>query len=416
MTTTKFYNFNGFNAETGNFESQNYAVVSDETGRYLEVGTGHGPDANKAVNLNEQYVMPGLINAHVHIDSDVTQAFGRQGFGVDDEVMHARAVATALANMKWLLKSGVTVVRNVGTANMTDIAVSRMQAEGAISGPYMIASGASFSITGGHGSGAGIEVDGIDEIRRSVRQAMKNGAKVIKFMATGGVSAGDFETPDQVQFNEDELRAGVLEAHKKQLKVAAHAQGAEGIKIAVRAGVDTIEHAFHLDDDAIAMMRERGTIVVPTMVAMKRILDRPDDVPAWMIERATTHWQAHQESVAKAAKAGVKIAMGTDSGTPFNGFFAESADEMVLMVEYGGMTPQQVLQAATINAAEALDVAADYGDMTVGKFADFITLTTNPATDIAAVRQEDKWVFQHGKAVYHVPNNVMTGQSVERVF
>lgn len=416
MTTTKFYNFNRFNAKTGDFEPQSYAVVSDETGRYLEVGIGNGPSADKVVNLNEQYVMPGLINAHVHIDSDVTQAFGRQGFGVDDEVMHARAVATALANMKWLLKSGVTVVRNVGTANMTDIAVARMQAEGAIAGPYMIASGASFSITGGHGSGAGIEVDGVDAIRSSVRQAMKDGAKVIKFMATGGVSAGDFETPDQVQFNEDELRAGVLEAHKKQLKVAAHAQGAEGIKIAVRAGVDTIEHAFHLDDDAIAMMQERGTIVVPTMVAMKRILDRPDDVPAWMIERATTHWQAHQESVAKAAKAGVKIAMGTDSGTPFNGFFAESADEMVLMVEYGGMTPQQVLQAATINAAEALDVTADYGDMAVGKFADFIALTSNPAMDIAAVRQEDKWVFQHGKAVYHVPSNVMTGQPVERVF
>ncbi len=144
MTTTKFYNFNGFNAKTGDFEPQSYAVVSDETGRYLEVGTGNGPSADKVVNLNEQYVMPGLINAHVHIDSDVTQAFGRQGFGVDDEVMHARAVATALANMKWLLKSGVTVVRNVGTANMTDIAVARMQAEGAIAGPYMIASGASF--------------------------------------------------------------------------------------------------------------------------------------------------------------------------------------------------------------------------------------------------------------------------------
>lgn len=97
-------------------------------------------------------------------------------------------------------------------------------------------------------------------------------------------------------------------------------------------------------------------------------------------------------------------------------FFAESADEMVLMVEYGGMTPQQVLQAATINAAEALDVTADYGDMAVGKFADFIALTSNPAMDIAAVRQEDKWVFQHSKAVYHVPSSVMTGQPVERVF
>lgn len=400
MATTKYYNFNGFNDETGDFEADQYVIVNNETGRYVEVGNGAGPSATKSVDFKGKYLMPGLINAHIHVDSDVYNEFGKSNFGVNNEQEHVRAVMAAAHNMKNMLHHGVTVVRNVGTSWMTDIEMARLQREGSIEGPMMVASGAAFSMTGGHGSGGGgIEVDGPDEVRKSVRQAMKSGAQIIKFMVTGGVSAGDFENPDQVQLNEDEVHAGVIEAHKKGIKVAAHAQGTEGIKIAIRAGVDSVEHAFHLDDEAVELMKENGTSVVPTMIAMKRIIDRPNEVPSWMIERATTHWEAHQKSVAKAAASGVNIVMGTDSGTPFNGFGDESAVEMDLMVEFGKMTPQHVLQSATINAANMMAIEQDYGSISVGKFADFIVMQENPVENMKALQQDDKFVFQHGHAV-----------------
>lgn len=400
MTTNKYYNFNGFNDKTGDFETNKYVIVNNETGRYVEVGNGAGPSATKSVDFQGKYLMPGLINAHIHVDSDVYNEFGKPNFGVNNEQEHVRAVMAAAHNMKNMLHHGVTVVRNVGTSWMTDIEMARLQREGSIEGPMMVASGAAFSMTGGHGSGGGgIEVDGPDEVRKSVRQAMKSGAQIIKFMVTGGVSAGDFENPDQVQLNEDEVHAGVIEAHKKGIKVAAHAQGTEGIKIAVRAGVDSVEHAFHLDDEAVELMKEHGTSVVPTMIAMKRIIDRPNEVPSWMIERATTHWEAHQKSVAKAAASGVNMVMGTDSGTPFNGFGDESAVEMDMMVEFGKMTPQNVLQSATINAANMMAIEQDYGSISVGKFADFIVMQENPAENMKALQQDNKFVFQHGHAV-----------------
>lgn len=400
MTTTKYYNFNGFNDKTGDFEADKYVIVNNETGRYVEVGNGAGPSATKSVDFKGKYLMPGLINAHIHVDSDVYNEFGKSNFGVNNEQEHVRAVMAAAHNMKNMLHHGVTVVRNVGTSWMTDIEMARLQREGSVEGPMMVASGAAFSMTGGHGSGGGgIEVDGPDEVRKSVRQAMKSGAQIIKFMVTGGVSAGDFENPDQVQLNEDEVHAGVIEAHKKGIKVAAHAQGTEGIKIAVRADVDSVEHAFHLDDEAVELMKEHGTSVVPTMIAMKRIIDRPNEVPSWMIERATTHWEAHQKSVAKAADSGVNMVMGTDSGTPFNGFGDESAVEMDMMVEFGKMTPQNVLKSATINAANMMAIEQDYGSISVGKFADFIVMQENPAENMKALQQDNKFVFQHGHAV-----------------
>ena len=146
-------------------------------------------------------------------------------------------------------------------------------------------------------------------------------------------------------------------------------------------------------------MKEHGTSVVPTMIAMKRIIDRPNEVPSWMIERATTHWEAHQKSVAKAAASGVNMVMGTDSGTPFNGFGDESAVEMDMMVEFGKMTPQSVLQSATINAANMMAIEQDYGSISVGKFADFIVMQENPAENMKALQQDNKFVFQHGHAV-----------------
>ena len=283
MTKTKYYHFNGFNAQTGEFDPNKYVIVDEQSGRYIDVGKGEGPDIENAINMAGKYIMPGLINAHIHIDSDVNHEFGKEKFGVDSD--------------------------------------------------------------------------------------------------------------------EEHVRAGVIEAHKKGIKVAVHAQGAEGIKIAVRAGVDSVEHSFHSDDESIELMKNKGTSVVPTMIAMKRIIDRPDEVPSWMIERTITHWEAHQKSIEKAAAAGVNIVMGTDSGTPFNGFGNESAVEMDMMVAFGHMTPQQVLKSATVNAAKMMGINDHYGAIAVGRYADFIVIRENPINNMKVLQQEQKQIFQHGHAV-----------------
>ncbi len=260
-------------------------------------------------------------------------------------------------------------------------------------------SGKAFSITGGHGSGGGYEVDGVDEVRKGVRQAMKNGVDNIKMMVTGGVLKNG-ETPDDIQFTPEEARTAVEEAHHKGKTAAAHAQGNAGVKEAVEAGFDTIEHAFDIDDETIAMMKEHGTYVVPTMNAMYAIYKYgKDTVPDWAREKVIVNIKKHFASITKAVQAGIPIATGTDAGTPYNGFGNESAYEMELYVEKAGMTPAQAIDSATINCARAMHIDDQYGQIIPGNFADFISMEENPIDDISVI-QRDKDVYQNGTRVH----------------
>lgn len=394
MTKTLYQNFSLFDGTTDHFDTDAYFVVDDETGKIIETGTGSPAPADQTVDLQNKFVMPGLINAHTHITSDVSGKLDALGSANLNPIV---ATKIALDNLSDLLKHGVTYIRDVGADFDVDIQLAKLEKGGHIVSPGICASGRPLAMTGGHFCTISYEVDSPDEARKAARKALKNGADNIKLMATGGVSFGG-ESPNDVQLTEEELRAAVTEAHHKGRTANAHAQGTEGIKNALRAGVDSVEHAFYLDDEAIQMFLDQGTFIVPTLIAVYGISDRGEgQVPDFMLDVAREVKRAHMESISKAAHAGVKLAMGTDAGTPNNDFKNDSAFELELMVE-AGCTPLQALQAATINGAQLLKIDEEYGTLESGKFADFIVFENNPLESIKSV-QGKKLVFKKGHEV-----------------
>ncbi|WP_349580680.1 metal-dependent hydrolase family protein [Lactiplantibacillus plantarum] len=371
MTKTNYINASIYSSEKQTFIDNQFMTVDDATGKIIAVGTGT-PDtiAEQTTDMQGKYVMPGIMNAHTHITSIPTYWWHD---GQEDRHPESREYNTmyAIHNMQDMVNHGVTYIRNVGAH----------------------------------------EVDGVDAVVQGVRQALKMGVDNIKMMVTGGVLRNG-ETPDDIQFNFEEVQAAVAEAHHKGKTVAAHAQGNAGVKEAVQAGVDTVEHAFDIDDETIEMMRQHGTVIVPTMNAMYAIYKYGEKtVPAWAREKVIVNIKKHFASITKAAAAGIPIAMGTDAGTPYNGFEDESAYEMQLYVDKAGMTPAQAIDTATINCARAMHVADEYGTISAGKFADFIAMTANPIEDIRVI-QQDKDVFQHGIQVHQAAKTAGVDEQV----
>jgi imidazolonepropionase-like amidohydrolase len=257
-------------------------------------------------------------------------------------------------------------------------------------------------MTGGHGHWVGREADGPDDVRKAVREQLRAGADCIKLIATGGVMTPGVD-PRSPQFTEEEMRAGVEEAHKAFRVVGAHAQATEGIKNAVRAGVDSIEHGIYLDDEAVALMRERGTVLVPTLIAPVQISRHgiAAGVPAFMVEKSDRVQSVHRESFTRALHAGVRIAMGTDAGTPFNRHGA-NAEELALMVA-AGMTPAQALVAATRTAAELLGLAEQTGTLAPGKQADLLVVEGDPLSEIGVLSSGVVGVMRAGSWVRRSP-------------
>lgn len=391
-----FKNAHVFTGVNESFEALDF-LVDDQAGTFVEVGSDVTVAEDvEVVDLAGKYVMPGMINAHTHIILDplfkiggLSSVNGNQSEPVVDTYI-------AVDNLKKLLKNGVTYIRDVGSTYDIDLKLGKLEREGKIVAPGIIGSGAALMMTGGHGAELGREVDGPDETRKAARELLKKGARNIKMMATGGVSI-DGEQPTDVQLSVEEMKAAVDEAHHKGRTACAHAQGTQGIKNAIIAGVDSIEHAIYLDDEAIEMLKEHGTFVVPTLVAPWAINQHTDLLPEFMVKKSLEVQEAHFKSIGRAAKAGVKIAMGTDAGTPFNDFEGLNAFELELMVQ-AGLTPLQALQATTVNAAELLKIASEAGTIAADKLADFLILERNPLEDIKAVGEE-KIVYKKGKQV-----------------
>ncbi|WP_313628004.1 metal-dependent hydrolase family protein [Enterococcus italicus] len=391
-----FKNAHVFTGVNESFEALDF-LVDDQAGTFVEVGSDVTVAEDvEIVDLAGKYVMPGMINAHTHIILDplfkiggLSSVNGNQSEPVVDTYI-------AVDNLKKLLKNGVTYIRDVGSTYDIDLKLGKLEREGKIVAPGIIGSGAALMMTGGHGAELGREVDGPDETRKAARELLKKGARNIKMMATGGVSI-DGEQPTDVQLSVEEMKAAVDEAHHKGRTACAHAQGTQGIKNAIIAGVDSIEHAIYLDDEAIEMLKEHGTFVVPTLVAPWAINQHTDLLPEFMVKKSLEVQEAHFKSIGRAAKAGVKIAMGTDAGTPFNDFEGLNAFELDLMVQ-AGLTPLQVLQSTTVNAAELLKIAGEAGTIAADKLADFLILERNPLEDIKAVGEE-KIVYKKGKQV-----------------
>ncbi len=342
--------------------------------------------------LEAACVVPGLINSHVHLE--VNGEPDIQTFYVVRTALER--VLYAARNAALALQAGVTTVRDLGASDGVSIAVRDAIGRGEHIGPTVLPAGRALCMTGGHGFFLGRETDGPWDARKGVREQRKAGASCIKLIATGGVLTKG-AVPGQDQLTEEEMRAAIDEAHTHDMRVGAHAIGTNGIKNALRAGVDSVEHGHLLDDEAIALFKERGAYLVPTLAAVSCIYENAKNgaQPDYVVRKATELYDKARENVARAWRAGVKIAGGSDAGTPYN-YHQNYAYEVELMVTMLGMTPQQALTAATSTAGELLGVAA--GILTAGRPADLILLDRDPGNDIRALR-EPRTVIKAGTVV-----------------
>ena len=362
------------------------AVVVVQDGRIASVG-GEIPPGARAIDLGDVTLLPGLIDVHTHLTGDL------EGDWVTRDVreLPADAALRGARNAKRTLEAGFTTVRNLAAGGFADIALMKAIDAGMVPGPRMIASAHALGITGGHcdatgwapgilegGPEEGI-VDGVDAAIRGVRYQIKHGARVIKICATAGVLSFDATVGAQ-QLSDDEMRAIVEETTRHGLKVAAHAHGTQGILAAVKAGVASIEHGSMLNDEVIALMKKKGTYLVPTaylLTAMPLNL-----LPPPIAAKAKQIIPLAQESHRQAIKAGVKIAFGTDAAVYPHGV---NAREFAVYVGYG-MTPIDAIRTATVGAADLLGVG-DRGTIAPGQLADLAAVPGDPLKDIKVMEQ-----------------------------
>jgi imidazolonepropionase-like amidohydrolase len=383
-------------------------LIQDErivaVGRRAEVRL---PDADVTLlDAGGGTILPGLIDTHVHLMIE----------GMDmQKIMttpFSYAFYEAIDRMRRTVEAGVTTVRDAGGA---DLGLKRAVEQGLVVGPRIQISVAGLSITGGHGDGwmpSGLFFDfrppypgmpdgicdGVEDVRRKVREVLRAGAEVVKVCTTGGVLSPT-DHPEFTQFTLEELEAMVQEAtYRRGIKVMAHAQGAEGIKNAIRAGIHSIEHGIYLDEEVIALMLEHGTYLVPTLLAPVGVLEvgeRTGAMPEFGIRKAREVIDVHRESVARAYRAGVKIAMGTDSAVTPHG---QNLRELGLMCDVG-LSPMEALVATTRMAAECMGWDDRLGTLEPGKLADVVVAATDPLADIRSLENQDNitLVMQGGK-------------------
>ena len=383
------------------------AVIVIQGDRITAVGVNaQVPSGATVIDLSGATVLPGFIDAHVHLASHTIGDGDWQHAGLTE--MPSQLALLGAAHAQQTLEAGFTTVRVVGTANFSDIALRNAINAGWIPGPRILGAGVSFGIRGGHCDGtnglqpfalgheAGVEsgvADGVEEVRNAVRYAVKYGADVIKICATGGVLSLTDSVGVQ-QYSEEEMRAIVETAAQLDRRVAAHAHGTAGIKAAVRAGVTSIEHGSILDAEAVALMKQKGTWLVPTLLAGFTVesLATAGRLPPPIAAKALAIAPRMHNSFKMAVDGGVKIALGTDAGVSRHG---GNAREFALMARYG-MTPMQSIVAGTSNGATLLGLERDIGTIAVGKRADIVAVVGNPLDNID-ILQNVQFVMKDGK-------------------
>jgi len=378
-------------------------VVVVSRGKILAAGSAATtPAGAEIIDLGDATLLPGFIDAHTHLTNPYIPDY-RQQILNDQQKTVAERTLDATDNLRKTLMAGFTTVRDLGSDDFIDVGLRNAVASGKIIGPRMLVSVHALGATGGHcdsGEGfhygfvkeTGIEqgvIDSPDEARRAVRFNHKYGADVIKVCATGGVLSltDDVDTP---QLTQAELDALVDEAHALRRKTAAHAHGATGAKRAIRAGIDSIEHGSFLDDEALRMMKDRGTFFVPTLIASWWIVQQVDQNKLLLTPEVIAKARLAAESVGqvfrKAVEMGVRIGFGTDAAVYPHGM---NATEFQLMVERG-MKPIDALKAATSADADLLGLADRIGTLESGKLADIVAVPSDPTQDI---RQTSKVIF-----------------------
>ena len=386
------------------------AVILVVDGRITAVGADvRIPSGAEVVDLSDRTVLPGFIDAHVHLTGMVLGEPGWENASVRESP--ADAALRGAAHARQTLAAGFTTVRNVGAGGFADVALRDAINAGRVPGPRMLVGGHSLGTTGGHcdptngylphllGEEPGPErgvADGPEAIREAIRYQVKHGADVIKICATGGVlSEGD--SAGVQQYMEDELAAVVAAAHMTERRVAAHAHGTAGIKAAIRAGVNSIDHGSILDDEAIALLKEHGTYLVPTLMAGEAVeaMANSGALRGERADKARAIAPQMRASIRKAAAAGVKIALGTDAGVMAHG---TNGHEFTLMVQWGGMTPMQAIVAGTSAAADLLGWGHRVGTVAPGYLADLAAVRGDPLADITVLERVD-WVMKGGVVV-----------------
>ncbi|MCK6581577.1 MAG: amidohydrolase family protein [Anaerolineales bacterium] len=387
------------------------AAVLVKDNLILDVGQGRNirqPDTEVTeIDAGGGYILPGMIDTHVHVMLE--------GVNIARDMVTPFSMRfyNSVNYLKNTIDAGITSVRDAGGA---DAGVKQAVESGVIVGPRLQISISVLTITGGHGDGwmrSGMEydlfmpypgfpscrVDGVEDCRRKVREVLRAGADVIKICSTGGVLSPT-DHPEFVQFSPEELEVIVREAsYRRGVKVMSHAQGAEGVKNAIRAGIHSIEHGIYLDDEAIELMLKHGTFLVPTLLAPIAVLEAGEKggMPEYGVRKAREVVEIHSESISRAHKAGVRIAMGTDAGVMPHG---TNLRELGLMVNVG-MSPMETIVATTKKAAECLGWEDKVGTIETGKLADIILVKTNPIQDIRSLEKVDNisLVMKDGRIV-----------------
>jgi imidazolonepropionase-like amidohydrolase len=379
-----------FDAKAGKMVESQVILVHDD--QIQQVGSNLPiPQGAKVIDLSKATVMPGFIDAHVHL----TMAAGHSGpAGLTISV--PRSALIGARNARVTLMAGFTTVRNLGAEGFSDVALRDAINDGDVIGPRMQVSGPMISITGGHGdnsilpfeyhaTGDGV-ADGPEEVRHRVRENIKYGADVIKFAASGGtMSKGD--NPLLEAYSPEEMQILISEAHRQGRKVATHAHSALAIKDAVRAGVDSVEHGIFLDDEGIALMKQHGTYLVPTSFPLFWYMDNMASMhlPKYTEDKIKVILPIGKASMSNAFKQGVKVALGTDAGVYPHGLNGGEFSTMVKL----GLTPTQALQAGTVNAADLMGWTDQVGSIEAGKFADIVAVNGDPLADISILEHVD---------------------------
>jgi imidazolonepropionase-like amidohydrolase len=386
---------------TGRYVEAPAIVVTD--GRITAVGRQGAvavPAGAKQIDLAGLTLVPGFIDMHVHLTSDATMPPMESLLRTDNYW-----VLVGLQNGQRMLGTGFTTVRNVGSGNFDDVALKQAIEDGRFAGPRIVPATYALGATGGHcdetffppsfkATSRGV-ADGVDALRAKVREVRKYGAEVIKVCATGGVFSRNTE-PGQQQLREEELKAIADEAHMWGLKVAAHAHGTSGIKAAIRAGIDTIEHASIIDDEGIRLAKERGAYLSMDIynTDYTQAEGRKNGVLEDNLRKDREVADVQREGFRKATAAGVKMVFGSDAGVMPHEL---AVNQFATMVRFG-MTPLQALRAATSTAAEALGRSADVGAIAVGRFGDMVAVAGDPLADVGAL-QAAKVVLKGGEVV-----------------
>lgn len=375
------------------------ALITIEDGVITDISRSTPGDeatqADDTLRFPNATALPGMVDCHVHLPFDASA----DPVAAVLELSIPEATLQGATNARTLLNQGVTTVRDVSSPHGISLALRDSVARGEIDGPTIRACGSHITITGGHGCGFGLEVDGPHEIRKAVRSQIQAGADLLKIMATGGVYSLR-QTPEDVQFTLEELRTAIDTAHDRRLTTAAHAEGEEGIRLALEAGIDTIEHGNHLTPALAQQMRDQGTVLVPTIGAFKSVA-ASDDLPAPFLRKARELIKASDQAIKYAREFGIKVALGSDIGTAMHLQWADhpTAKEARYLVEMGGFSPEEALRAATLHGAEVVRLADRKGSLEPGKDADIVVVAGNPAKDITAL-EHPLLVIKQGRVVF----------------